>query len=503
MTAGPVGVAGPDSPDPEAAQRLRAALDAADYTAATVERALGAEPRSAYSPADLVVLTRRLRERSPLNTLIKLFALGVTVDLDEASEALGPLSVTQARDAGLVAGDAGDAGVSPRVSIFAFGGMRFASDRISVHGAADRPDHVIGVGPSSITLANLTVRRPVETALDVGTGCGVQALLAARHAARVVATDINPRALAYTEFNARLNALTNVEFLLGNLFEPVASQCFDLVVAQPPFVISPDTTFTFRDSPLEGDAISSITVREAARHLTQGGYATVMCNWGNRSGQDWPDTPAGWVSGTGADAWILHFVRQDPLDYAAEWTRSPEVEEHARSLDRWLSYYRRLGMDTISSGALILRARGGDNWVRADNVAVRRVADCSDHIMRVFRAADDLAALDDRALGARRLRVIAQHELDQRLGFTDAGYAVTSLRLRMLDGLRFEGDIDPPTLHLLSRSDGTRALRDILDELPRLVAESDAASVVEAGLRTARDLIRLGFLAVAEPSGEP
>lgn len=56
-------------------------------------------------------------------------------------------------------------------------------------------------------LAALTVRRSIGTALDLGTGGGVQALLAARHSRRVVAVDVNPRALRYTAFNARLNGL--------------------------------------------------------------------------------------------------------------------------------------------------------------------------------------------------------------------------------------------------------------------------------------------------------
>ena len=44
-------------------------------------------------------------------------------------------------------------------------------------------------------------------ALDVGTGNGVQALLAAGHSEHVVATDVNPRALAFTELNAALSGI--------------------------------------------------------------------------------------------------------------------------------------------------------------------------------------------------------------------------------------------------------------------------------------------------------
>ena len=41
-------------------------------------------------------------------------------------------------------------------------------------------------------MANLTVRRQVESAFDLGTGLGYQAFLAARHARRVIATNVNP-----------------------------------------------------------------------------------------------------------------------------------------------------------------------------------------------------------------------------------------------------------------------------------------------------------------------
>ena len=62
--------------------------------------------------------------------------------------------------------------------------------RAAVTGVASPADYVPGAGPASIIVANLTVRRPVESAFDLGTGLGYQAFLAARHARRVVATDI-------------------------------------------------------------------------------------------------------------------------------------------------------------------------------------------------------------------------------------------------------------------------------------------------------------------------
>jgi predicted O-methyltransferase YrrM len=85
--------------------------------------------------------------------------------------------------------------------------------------AADAPgepgiqaDHVMAVSGSSAFLAGITDRRPVGAALDLGTGTGVQALLASRQADRVVATDPNPRALEFARFNALVNGVENIEF---------------------------------------------------------------------------------------------------------------------------------------------------------------------------------------------------------------------------------------------------------------------------------------------------
>ena len=117
-------------------------------------------------------------------------------------------------------------------------------------------DHVLGVTPASTSLAQLTTRRPVGRALDLGTGCGVQSLHLSTHADDVVATDVNARALAITAFNAALNDL-DLDLRAGSLWDPVSGETFDLITANPPFVISPATErhgerLTYRDSGLPG-----------------------------------------------------------------------------------------------------------------------------------------------------------------------------------------------------------------------------------------------------------
>jgi release factor glutamine methyltransferase len=73
--------------------------------------------------------------------------------------------------------------------------------------------------------------------LDMGTGSGVCAIVAAQHARRVVAVDINPAAVRCAAVNAQLNHLEHkIDILHGDLFDPVRQQRFDLILFNPPFV---------------------------------------------------------------------------------------------------------------------------------------------------------------------------------------------------------------------------------------------------------------------------
>jgi len=83
---------------------------------------------------------------------------------------------------------------------------------------------------------NLDVRGG-EQVLELGTGCGLLSILAAKAGARVVATDINPAAIECARANAAEKGVADIiDFRLGDLFEPVEGECFDLVVFNPPYL---------------------------------------------------------------------------------------------------------------------------------------------------------------------------------------------------------------------------------------------------------------------------
>jgi methylase of polypeptide subunit release factors len=480
------------SPGTGAAAQLGRLMEAAGYTESGVEAAVGPWGGLSLSPTEAVVLRHRLRGRGPLETLIRLFLLGTSVGRTEAARALSPLTVEALGRARLLRQDAGH--VVARVRILPMDGLLF------IHDAEDagslQADHVAGVGPASKTLARLTARRSVDSALDVGAGCGVQALLAARHARRVVAVDVNARALATTRLNARLNGLENVECRQGSFFEPVAGERFGLVVANPPFVVSPDAHLVFSEGDRDRDGVSRAVVAEAASQLVGGGLAFVLCNWVCRPGEEPTDSPRRWVEGSGCDAWILHHRTDNPVGYAAKLNarlhpNDPNVFDQA--LGRWLDYYRRERIDALANGIVILRRREGRNWVRVDEMPFPPGAEAGAHVLGVFAAQDFMIDLDDGALEHQVFRLIQGHRVEQSLEYRESGYAISDARLRLDEGVGLLGPVLANAIHVLLRLDGRRTLADVIDEA---VAETglDATALRADALTTVRRLFELGFL---------
>src|SRR5690606_8439130 len=146
------------------------------------------------------------------------------------------------------------------------------------------------------TLAGATVRRPVGSALDLGTGCGVQALHLSTHAASVTATDVNPRALRFAATTAALSG-QRWELRSGDLTAPVAGRTFDLVVSNPPFVVGHGPVrYAYRDSGRASDALSAELTAAAPGLLNDGGVMQFLANWAHVTGEDWGDRVAGWLA---------------------------------------------------------------------------------------------------------------------------------------------------------------------------------------------------------------
>ena len=331
------------------------------------------------------VLTRRLEGEGRRRTLFSLFWLGVPVSREDAQAALAPLDVEELANAGLVTSH--DGTVTAVIAICPYAGLLFAHDpgrRISQHPR----NFVASVSASSSLFDLLTIRRKVATALDLGTGCGVQALLAARHAETVTATDVNERATEYAALNAAMNDVGNVRVLQGSWFEPIGADRFDLVLANLPFVISPGATFIYRDGGLGRDELARSVVSSAPDHLEEGGIAQLFCDWVIGPDGDWRTPVENWIKHAGCDAVLLLHGRHDPLSYAARWNHPLDEEgpqRFAELLDRWLAYYKGEAIHEIADGVIVLRRRStGRNFVRGLEVPSVPARPAGAHLSRLF-----------------------------------------------------------------------------------------------------------------------
>jgi methylase of polypeptide subunit release factors len=473
---------------------FRRVLDRHEFGGAGVPTALGAAlPIGKFHYRDdLPVYLRRLAAPTPINTLIKLFVLDQPIDDALVRDAIAPLDLDDLRRLGLIEDDGESVRATVRLSGYA--GLVLAHDRYDEQAGTLREDHVLDVNPTSVKLASLTVRRHARTALDIGTGCGVLALLAARHSDLVIATDTNPRALNMAAFNAALNGVENVEWRQGSLFEPVSGCRFDLLVCNPPYVISPDSRFLFRDGGRRGDAMSEEVVRRIPDYLEEGGFASVLCNWGLREDEDATAPLRRWVEGNGCDAWLLWSSTPDPLTYAAMWTRTRDRAAYELALDRWIAYFDELGVTAIGMGGVVLRRRSAEsNWIRSDQLPDVPLGEGDVHIRRVFDSHDRLAVLSDTDVLDRAFRVALDHRLEQALAFQDGEYRITSGAVQLEGGLGFRGSVDPYTINMLARCDGRRRLADIATELAQK-GGADREQIAGACATIARRLASLGFL---------
>ncbi len=402
---------------------------------------------------------RRLAEAEPtLAALIRLFVLNLGLPLDRVEAELAPVGVELLVELGLAEETAGE--LVPRLRLVPNGELVIASDL----GSYVQPDHAASVHRPSVTLASLTVRKRGARALDVGTGTGFQALLAASHCEHVVATDLNERALAFAEFNAALNGLTNIEFRAGSFFEPVRGETFDLVVSNPPYVISPETALVFRDSGKPGDTVSAELVAELPAYLQEDGFGTIMISWA--AGEEAAARPRSWVDASGCDAWLIHTGGEDALHAAATWNRAAgtDPEGFAQRVDAWVAYYEELGIGWIAYGALVLRRRaGGSNWFRAAELPEDRLRPASAHLIQMFSSQE----LADDVLDVP-LALVGTAFVDRTARVEDGAWNEVSATVRLESGIGFGVNLDPVGARLVVLFDGRAPLRR---QIPALASE--------------------------------
>ncbi|MFZ3451953.1 DUF7059 domain-containing protein [Arthrobacter sp. 7Tela_A1] len=383
-------------------------------------------------------------------------------------------------------------------------------------------DHVLGIGQASLSLAQLAVRRPVDRALDLGTGCGIQVFHLLSHAEHVTATDISERALAFTRFNLLLNAEAlgidparpegRVDLRLGSMLEPVAGEQFGLVVTNPPFVITPrsaeetpEERFTYRDGGLPGDAIVSGLFRNLESVLAPGGTAQLLGNWeiqgrAEEDGKDgWSARLRSWLPES-MDAWVIQREVLSPAEYAEMWLRDAaenrDREDYAASYAAYLADFASRGTTGIGFGSVWMRRRtdpGATTLRRFEEITHPLGAPIGPHLAAAVDRFDWAGARPD--LSGEYL-VVAEdvtEERHQRPGAEHPGVIL----LRQGAGLRRTNLMSTELTGFVSACDGDLPAGAIISALGALLGRDDpefAAGLTEE----VRNLVLDGFLLPAD-----
>ncbi len=281
----------------------------------------------------------RLAARDPLDLSIDLLLLQGVLPADE----LGRLFVAADREvlirAGLLHID--EAGAArARASLFPVDDRLIFSDhawpQLPHPGYPTVPyDQVMFVGADSRALARCALRRPVRAALDLCTGSGVQALLAASHAQRVLAVDVSSRATLCARFNAQVLGAANVEVVTGDLFEPVRGEQFDLITANPPFVPSPLDSLRFRDGGRSGEDIQKRIVAGLPHHLAPGGTAQMVTELGERDQEPLTNRLRAWLEGAPMDIHAIRLHEYSATKYAIGHAKGDDYSVFLESVRVW------------------------------------------------------------------------------------------------------------------------------------------------------------------------
>ena len=364
-------------------------------------------------------------------------------------------------------------------------------------------DHVLGIGGATLTLLEMTVRERVGSALDVGCGCGIQALYLATHAGRVVATDLSSRACALTQFNAALNEAV-IDVREGSLFEPVEGETFDLIVTNPPFVITPDSVrgaaglLEYRDGGMDRDNLIRAVLRGAPACMNEGGTLQMLANWEIPADRN-PDTQwswrvDSWLDGLPVDAWVVQRDVLDPARYVDMWIRDSGGQlmaraDYERAFTSWLADFRRAGTGAIGMGFVALRrldeAEAASGGKRAYDLSL------DGHAPRGRDVAWALASL--RAPELWDTALTRASDVREERHYVPGSPDPELLIMHQGGGLGRSVPVSSAVSAVVGASDGELTVGQIAAAVAMLtsVEVDDVRAEIEAPLR---DLIRWGFL---------
>lgn len=324
------------------------------YNESKICQRLDIESLQSIKPTHLHYFENFKLDDSPLDQLIKFFLLRGALSVNEICKLFGKELFQKMKLIGMVIPREGM--WTSRVDLFCADRLIVATDHRFLILTEDvmNEDPVMYIGMDSKGLVHTAPRKKTDRVLDLCSGSGIQALNAAAYAKEVTGVDINPRALRFARFNAQLNSVENVKFKLGSLYTAAGTEKYNVVLANPPFVPSPEANLKFRDGGNTGENILREIIQKAPEHLTSNGSLYIVTDLVDIN--NYEQKVKHWL-GSPADTLVLKTADRNDILFSVPHTHVPfgqSYKEYTRDLDKWVRNFHDSGLKNVNFGYILI-----------------------------------------------------------------------------------------------------------------------------------------------------
>ncbi len=335
---------------------LRHCLIEQNYSIAAICDALNIDSLQQIAPTHLHYYDKFKLPQTGLGDLVRLFLLRGELTHKQICALFGETLFSQLRNIGLLI-PRGEHWAS-RIDLYCADGLFIATDHRYMFLPEDKLDEnpVMYIGMDSLGLVCTAPRTTSNNTLDLCSGSGIQALVASRYSRHVTGVDLNPRAIRFARFNAQLNGIENAQFTLGNLYEAVAKQRFDTILANPPFVPSPSESLGFRDGGKSGEEILRRIIKEASAHLSTHGRLYIVTDLVDIT--SYQTKLSQWWQGDKTDTLVLHTADRDDILFSVPHSHHPfgqSYEDYNKELTTWINNFHDADIQAVNFGYILIQ----------------------------------------------------------------------------------------------------------------------------------------------------
>ena len=426
-------------------------------------------------------------------TLLRLFVEGSDLDEADVSEALAG-SFRELIELGLLLRV--DRKVKSNLRLKATVDGVFADDFSSRLNESPE-DYVMGVAPTTQMVKALVPSGDHRRILDLCCGGGWLAIKLKNRENFVTGTDLNSRAIEIARFNARLNGVEGIDWREGSWYEKVEGEKFDLIISNPPFVVSPGNQAVALDTENNETVIPAVLGGIASR-LNENGYACMLLDWPFLDVENWSEVPLGSFDCSGLQVLLFEIKRNSPEEYARHWVgqdpRFSESNTFRTEVNRWVEFLNQKGYQGISSGFFVARkCAPGDEWIMEESRGLAQFNETTSvDLSRIFEGRTWLTKNSDDLLDLRFNVADGLIQSSQSI-LNDGRWEVANLKLTSAGLVAYDGHIDEALLQIINAASSGGTIRELLPDLAKPLGVDPGAISVQV-TELVKELVSLGVI---------